>query len=264
MAEPRPELRRLRRFPRNGIPLMTHTIGSAPSVADQFSGSRFTPYSGRGQRLAASSPRAGQARGEELGGLDLGGAGDVTTVEASSPEAASAASSSEAVRAPDEAYRDQLLPDLRHIDHMWAREACENLDFIRKDLDRIEAVHEIFAGWLFDIDETDPVNDKVRSTIVDWLATLTIWKTHFQSILSDVMENYINHDLADTMNDLWARANEADSAYNTWKPKVKPYLRDEPVDYERSLKRRKTDEDVYAEVVPPDLEHQLFGNTDVD
>ena len=59
---------------------------------------------------------------------------------------------------------------------MWAREACENLDFIRKDLDRIEAVHEIFAGWLFDIDETDPVNDEVRSTIVDWLATLTIWK----------------------------------------------------------------------------------------
>ena len=109
---------------------------------------------------------------------------------------------------------------------------------------------KIFAGWLFDIDETDPVNDKVRYIIVDWLATLTIWKTHFQSILSDVMEKDIDHDLTTAMNELQMGANEEDSAYNTWKPKVKPYLRDEPVDHERSLKRRKTDEDVYAEVAP--------------
>ena len=78
------------------------------------------------------------------------------------------------------------------------------------------------------------------------------------------MEIDIDHDLTTAMSDLQMRANEADSAYNTWKPKVKPYLRDEPVDHERSLKRRKTDEEVYAEEVTPDLEQQLFGSTDID
>ena len=231
------------------------------SVADKFAGPKgFVPFGGRGQRLSLSSALSRKALKEQLG--DLGGAGDLSLVTGSSSSAAGS-SSAEPVRQPDPPYCEQLLP-ATDVVHEWAVEHIQNVDFIRKDLDRIDAVHEIFSSWLFNIDEKEPINDQVRALIAGFLATFTIWMTHYESIMTDVLEKGIYHDLTDTMNELQQRAIEAEEHCQHLKERVAPYLQAEDSSPELRLKRRKTEEEASQENVPENLELELFGSVNVE
>ena len=184
-------------------------------------GPEFVPFSGEARQLSGDPSRVTTPRRYVRPRGSVG--------EATSPNAYIDLTASPAVRAPDAAYTDRMLPggpsrtrSFESIDDGWSGLDERNINIMYKDLDRMASVHGIMSAWHVEIEE-DEITQKVRSVILDFLATFTMWITEYTTIVEAHRQGR-HQDLDSHMNELNVKATSCERTWYDMKPRVAAFM----------------------------------------